>query len=253
MPRLVAPGPEDVGHVVAVVVPIDAPVGRVVLPDHDAFGLCRQFLIHGRCHLHGAVDVARFTGRCIGGKTGFHGVHVSVLPAIRRQRPVGARLIGVESEIGLPETVLHQFEGLFQPVLRLGNPRLQRVRVGQQHKGEAVAMIGRVEYARLAVFPMQQPGVTAGDRVAMHVTQKVDRPARIIQIGRCVRKMPCRHRPQKDVARTAHQMACVCIEYRAIVLEKMVQPAARIDRAGMVERKNIAHVVQQVLTTVNIR
>src|SRR5471032_788614 len=109
---LVAPWAEDVGLVVAVVVAVDAPVGTVVFPN-EAAGQSRLALRDVVGQRFGALQIGLVAGRFEGGQQRFAGVHIGVLAAIAGQLPVAVGVIGIQSIVGLPETLFHQGEGLF--------------------------------------------------------------------------------------------------------------------------------------------
>ena len=60
-----------------------------------------------------------------------------------------------------PEALLHQGEGGIQSGARLAGTRHQCVRMGQQHEGQAVAMLGAVLDAGALAVPIDHPGIAA--------------------------------------------------------------------------------------------
>ena len=61
------------------------------------------------------------------------------------------------------------------------------------------------------------------------------------------------HRVVEDEARAADQMARVRVVDRAVVFEEMVEAAARIDRARMIERHRVLDVIEQERSAAEIR
>src|SRR6266446_392710 len=97
VPRLVTPGAKDVALVVAVVVPVDRPVFSIMLPDQPA-GQCGLALSDVASKQRGALQIAYLPSRLEGREQRFAGVHIGVLPTVRRKlAPIGARLVGVEA------------------------------------------------------------------------------------------------------------------------------------------------------------
>src|SRR5882757_260731 len=95
----------------------------------------------------------------------------------------------------LPESLLHQFEGLGDARPRLAHARHRRMRMREQHEGEAIAMIRIVEDLLVPVVPLQLPRVAAGVGVAMRLTQEAQavarcsEPLRIAEAARCHREI----------------------------------------------------------------
>ena len=154
---LVSPGPEDVRAVVAVVLPVDGPVGVVVLPDEVA----RERRLPHRDVAGeglGAIEEARVPRRLPGGEHGLAGVHVGVLSPIGiEDRPVGARLVGVQPGARLPEPVVEQRDRLVEMGARLHHAGHERMGVRQDDEREAVAVIGGVDRRRRRRAPRTAP------------------------------------------------------------------------------------------------
>jgi hypothetical protein len=115
------------------------------------------------------------------------------------------------------------------------------MRLRQQHEGQTVAMVGAVQQRRLALVPVEQPGV-APVRLAVHLLHEIE----------CVGHLSSRRsepaRGQRGVeheARAAHQMARAAVIDGAVVFEEMKAAAARIAHARCIERQGVAHVGQQ--------
>ena len=237
---LEAPGPEDVGLVVAVVVPVGRPVGAVVLPDQAA-GERRLALGDGSRQRQRTGQVASLAGGGVRGQHRFAGVHVGVLAAVGADLPVGRGLIGVEAVGRLPEAALHQLERGGDAFACARHAGLGRVRVGQQHEGQAVAVVGAVGDGCAAVVPVQHPGVAA-----------LRLCVRLVHEGQCVRHVAHRgaepapgQRVVEDEARAADEVACAAVVDRAVVLEKLEAAAGVVPDAGRVERQRVAHVGPQ--------
>src|SRR4051812_7040363 len=135
---------------------------------------------------------------------------------------------------------LHQVEGFSDPRVRGFNAGHRCMRVRQQDKGEAVAMVGAIRNA-LAV---QQPGVAACRRVSMTFAQILRAMLRSALVGR-VTKLPVRHRVVENEARAADEVARLSVIHGAVVAKKMKESAARIDGAWMIERHRVADVIEQ--------
>jgi hypothetical protein len=123
-----------------------------VFPHHvvGQRGLAHRDVVRQR---FGAQQVGAVAGRFKRGDQRFAGVHIGVLAAIAVQvRPVGAGLVGVQAVLRVPEALLHQLKGFVDPRRGLRFAGHQRVAVGQQHEGQAVAVVGAVGDAASPLF-----------------------------------------------------------------------------------------------------
>ena len=230
---LIAPGAVDVGFVVPVVIPIHRPVGAVMLPDHVP-GQRRLTAGNGVRQRFGAVEVARFACRRERGEHRFAGVHVGVLPAIRRKRPVRRGFVGVEAGLRLPEVFFGQPEGFGEPAFGFADAAHRRMGVGQHDEGHAIAMARGVEHARPAVAPVDQPGIAAARRVAESRAQKIECVLQPLLISRLAGR-PVKHGMGDDEARGIDQMAGMRVEHRTVVEIKVIHPARGINGTARVK------------------
>jgi hypothetical protein len=129
----------------------------------------------------------------------------------------------------------HQREGGIDVGPCVDHPGAKRVRIGQQHKRQAVAVVGGVQWRRAAILPAQLPRVAAGDGVAVGIAQKRDAVAHGVEIGG-VTHVAVGLGVIEDETRAAHQVAGGGVVDRAVILEVMVKAAGGIDRARVVER-----------------
>src|SRR5215470_1764731 len=135
-----------------------------------------------------------------------------------------------------------------QMLTRFAHTGAQRVRVGEQHEGEPVAVIRAIQHGVLA----QQPRVAAGARVAVSLAQVGDAVVHRIQIV-WPAKVAVGHRVVEYETRAAHQMASVRVVDGSVVLEEMIEAAAPIDGARVIERHGALHVIEQDCTTAKVR
>ena len=242
MPGLVAPGTEDVGLVVLVVVPVHRPVGVVVLPYQPVRErrLTDGDVVRERGR---AREIARFAAGFESRQQRLAGMHVGILSAVRRQhRPVGVRFVGIQLRRWRPEALLHQIERLADPRACLVDARHCCVRVREQDERESVAMIGGVCDSR----SVQQPGIAAGRRLPMALAQECQAVPYRLQVSR-VAEPAIGHRVVEDEARAADQVARPRVVDRAVVAIEVIEAAVRIDGARMVERHGVADMIEEEL------
>src|SRR6478672_2627231 len=97
MARLIAPRPKNVGFVVAIVFPIDGPIGMVMFPDESS-GKLRLALSNMASNQQGALQVATFSCRFERGDQSFTAMHIGILAAVRKKCfPIAVRLIGIQA------------------------------------------------------------------------------------------------------------------------------------------------------------
>lgn len=91
---------------------------------------------------------------------------------------------------------------------------------------------------------VQQPGVTAGRRIAMSLPlngQAMFKRALIVRVTEAAKS----HRIIEDEARAAHQMPGMRVVDAAVVAEEVMEAAGRIDGARMVKSHRVADVIKQ--------
>jgi phage terminase small subunit len=115
--------------------------------------------------------------------------------------------------------------------------------VGQQHEREAVAVVGAVGDRGLAGVPIEHPGEAAlrPGVGRVHERERVARdlaPRRVAQVART-------HRVREHVARAADEVARARVVHAAVVLEELVEAAAGVDAAALVERHRVGDVGAQ--------
>ena len=186
VPRLVAPRPKDVAAVVAVVAPVDRPVGAVVLPNHQAIGLGGLALNDVVGQQRGAVEKALVSRGLEGGQAGLGRVHVGVLTAVVGKVRMRVGLVCIQAELRLPEMALHQRKGFVQRVTRLADASEQRMRTGEQHEGQPIAVVGRIDDRGAPAISVALPGVAAGLGVAVKVAQERQRVVHVLRVRRRV-------------------------------------------------------------------
>ena len=248
MAGLVAPGPEDVGLVVPVVIPVHGPVRLVVFP-HQVAGQCRlphRDVVRKRFR---PLQVANLAGRIKCRKHGLARMHVRILsPVGGKRRPVCTGFVGIERVICGPEASFHQVECLADPRTRFFDAGHQGMRISQEDEGEPVAMVGAVRH----LAAIQNPGIAAGGGIAMPGAQEkqaVLHGAEVIRVA----ELPPRHRIVEDEARAAHQVSRMGVVDRTIVAPEMKEAAVRIDGARMVERHGVADVIEEERAAAEIR
>ncbi|MDT4837597.1 hypothetical protein FQZ97_713340 [compost metagenome] len=236
---LEAPGPEDVGLVAAVVVPVDRPVLAVVLPHQpvgerglparDAFG-------QRAC----ALEVEGLARGVVGREHRLAGVHVGVLAAVRADLPGGRGLVGVQLVLRFPEMLFHQVAGVREAGACFLDAGHQRMRVRQQHEGQAVAVLRAVLHGGLMAIPVDLPCI-ATIRLRMRGLQERQAVAHRRKVVGPAEAAP-RHRVVEHEARAAHEVARAAVVHRAVVGEEMEEAARGIAAARRVERQRVGDV-----------
>ncbi|KAG1186113.1 hypothetical protein G6F35_014722 [Rhizopus arrhizus] len=149
-------------------------------------------------------------------------------------------LVLVQAVLRLPEARFQQLPGLVHPLAGLLDAGLQRAAVGQQHEGHAIAVVHVVLDLAIA----QGPGIAAGGRVAVHLTQVAHAVLdRLAIFG--IAELAVGHRVVEDEARAAHQVAMAGIVDAAVVTEVVEEATVRIDAARVVERHRVGDVRTQ--------
>src|SRR5258706_4398665 len=144
----------------------------------------------------------------------------------------------------LPESLLHQFEGLGDARPRLAHAGHGRMRMREQHEGEAVAMIRIVEDLLVPVVPFQLPRVAARVGVAMRLTQEAQavaccgEPLRIAEAAR-------RYREIEDEPGAADEVTRRAVVDGAVVLEVMKEAARRVETTTVIEGHRVEDVDTQ--------
>lgn len=133
--------------------------------------------------------------------------------------PIGGGFVGIERVLRLPEMLFHQLPRVFEPRARLLDAGHERVRMREQHEGQAVAMLRAVLHGGAAVVPVDLPCVAAARlrMRALHESQAVARSVEVLRIP----EAPIRHRMVEDEARAADQVARAPVVHRAVVLEEV--------------------------------
>ncbi len=153
---LEAPRAEHITAVVAVVFPVDTPVGVVMLPDPAVGQRCLALGDVVRQQF-GATQIAFFAGGFKCSDQRLAAVHVGVLSTVRRYKAIGCRFVGVQAVGFRPEQFFHQFEGGADTGGCFVDADAQRVGMRQQYKCQAIAMLGAID----SDIVFQHPGVTA--------------------------------------------------------------------------------------------
>jgi hypothetical protein len=178
-------------------------------------------------------------------------VHVGVLTAVASQGPIGCGLVGIQAVRRFPEALRHQLPGRFQARRCFAHTGHQRVRVGQQHKGQAVAVVGAVLHGGAAFVPIELPRKTAL-RLRMRLLQEGEAVACALQVGDAAETAMC-HRIRENEACAADEVARTPVVERAVVLVEVEEAATRIDTARVVERQRVANVAEQEVRGSEIR
>ncbi len=150
-------------------------------------------------------------------------MHVGVLAAVGRNAPVGRGFVGIEMVPRLPEVPLHQAPGVLQPFARVAHAGHQRMRVRQQHKGQAIAVLGAVLHGGVARVPVDLPRVAAPG-LRMRTLQESQAMPHRIEVCRMAESAVC-VRVVEHEARAAYQVARAAVVDRAVVLEEMKEAA----------------------------
>src|SRR5262245_34075805 len=95
----------------------------------------------------------------------------------------------------------------------LAQTSVKRMRIGEQHKGEPVAVICAVHHDAVA----HQPRIAAGARVAVNLAQVSHAMLHSVEILRSA-KVAVRHRVVEYETRAAHQMASAHVVDRSVIL-----------------------------------
>src|SRR4051794_12790487 len=239
----VAVRPEQVLGVVLVVVPVDRPVGVIVLPDELAC-TARELGADPPGQELGPVEVVGRASGLEGGQHGLAHVHVRVLPSVGpEQGPVRAGLVGVEPGLRLEEPPLEQVPGLGDPGRDARHAGLRGRREREQDEGVPVAVLGRV--ARLAA--VKDPVVAAVLAVGVRLGQEADavraRLAVLLpaeQVGR--------DRVIDNEAGGRDEVARLAVRDPAVVTELVEKAAAlAVDAGGVVELRDLPDVPQKEL------
>src|SRR5450830_1339610 len=106
---LIAPGPEHVGVVVAVVVPVDTPISVIMLPDPAISQRCLAYRDVAR-QLFSALQIARLAAGFEGCQQGFATMHVGILATIGRYFAGRCCFICIQAVLLRPEQLFHQCE-----------------------------------------------------------------------------------------------------------------------------------------------
>ncbi|MEY3550785.1 MAG: hypothetical protein RL520_1453, partial [Pseudomonadota bacterium] len=235
---LEAPRFEDVAGVVLVVVPVDRPVGSVMLPDH-AMGLVGQIKSKTLDELQGALQVAFIAGEFVGGQTGFAHVHVRVLASVIDQHTFGGDLVGVGRMLAEPKRCVHAVKGVGD-ILGAGAAHPVRVGLRQQHKRLSVGKHGAVFHLLVLQRPCAQALLwTCGQNKALEVCQRVLGPTQVARVLCVVKGL----RPVEDETCRAHQMAMTAFVHLAVVLEVMEKTTLLIQCCGFVELQRVLNML----------
>jgi len=126
------------------------------------------------------------------------------------------------------------------------------MRVGEQHEGQAIAVVGAVEDDLAPLLPGQLPAVTATAVVAVSFTQKSHAMMHGLEILG-IAEVAVGHRIVKYEAGATHQMTRRAIVDGAVIHEKVVKAAAGIDAARVIKMHGVVDMDQQHVTRTKLR
>ena len=221
VPDLKTPRPEDVGAVVAVVVPVDRPVTVKVLQDPPLAALSERglALADTQGQLLGTQQVTRLARGAKRGHQCLTGMHVGVLPAIVRQAPLRRGLIGIQPRRWLPEMAFSRVKRFGQPLPCFAQARFTGARIRQHDKRHAVAMPCGVQHCRPPLVPVDQPCIPTGGGVEKCGAQEPHCMRHALAVGLIASQLPQQgmgdHEP-----RGADQVTRALVIDRAIVQKK---------------------------------
>jgi hypothetical protein len=211
-----------------------------VLPDQATGERCLALRDAGG-QRQGAVQVARLAGGGVGGQHGLAGMHVGVLAAVGAELPLGRGLVGIQAVRGFPEALLHQLEGGGHAFAGAGHADVGRMGVGQQHEGQAVAVVGAIQHRGALLVPVQHPGVaTLG--LGMRMPHEGQGVGHVVHWG--AEPAPGQRMVEHE-AGAADEVPRAAVVDLAVVLEELEAAAARVHHPRRIEGQGVAHVGPQ--------